>query len=136
VSWLRCQKNCWLRVLGSVVIQLYAGECTPSVDGPYRLQSQFYIYNDELVSLDSYAHVIHRTKNMVSIVKLKDKRKNSDLSNINAQTSGQYITNLQKCRFVDDDFNHVTRFVCANRSVSMKNWSLHLNFANYWVIFG
>jgi len=25
-------KNCWLRVLGSVVIQLYAGEFTPSVD--------------------------------------------------------------------------------------------------------
>jgi len=25
-------KNCWPRVLGSVVIQLYAGECTPSVD--------------------------------------------------------------------------------------------------------
>jgi len=32
VSWLRCQKICWIRVLGSVVIQLYAGECTPSVD--------------------------------------------------------------------------------------------------------
>jgi len=28
VSWL----NFWPRVLGSVVIQLYAGECTPSVD--------------------------------------------------------------------------------------------------------
>jgi len=27
-----CSANCWLRVLGSVVIQLYAGECTPSVD--------------------------------------------------------------------------------------------------------
>jgi len=25
-------KNCWPRVLGSVVIQLYAGKCTPSVD--------------------------------------------------------------------------------------------------------
>jgi len=25
-------KNFWSRVLGSVVIQLYAGECTPSVD--------------------------------------------------------------------------------------------------------
>jgi len=25
-------KNFWTRVLGSVVIQLYAGECTPSVD--------------------------------------------------------------------------------------------------------
>jgi len=25
-------KNCWPRVLGSVVIQLYGGECTPSVD--------------------------------------------------------------------------------------------------------
>jgi len=25
-------KNCWPRVLGSVVVQLYAGECTPSVD--------------------------------------------------------------------------------------------------------
>jgi len=24
-------KKCWPRVLGSVVIQLYAGECTPSV---------------------------------------------------------------------------------------------------------
>jgi len=24
--------NSWPRVLGSVVIQLYAGECTPSVD--------------------------------------------------------------------------------------------------------
>jgi len=29
-------KNCWSRVLGSVVIQLYAGECTPSVDRAYR----------------------------------------------------------------------------------------------------
>jgi len=25
-------KNFWTRVLGSVVIQLYAGKCTPSVD--------------------------------------------------------------------------------------------------------
>jgi len=25
-------KTCWPRVLGPVVIQLYAGECTPSVD--------------------------------------------------------------------------------------------------------
>jgi len=25
-------KNCWPRILSSVVIQLYAGECTPSVD--------------------------------------------------------------------------------------------------------
>jgi len=25
-------KNCWPRVLGSVVTQLYAGECMPSVD--------------------------------------------------------------------------------------------------------
>jgi len=25
-------KNCWPSVLGSFVIQLYAGECTPSVD--------------------------------------------------------------------------------------------------------
>jgi len=25
-------KNCWPKVLGSVVIQLYVGECTPSVD--------------------------------------------------------------------------------------------------------
>jgi len=25
-------KNCWPRVLGSVVIQLYAGECVPSAD--------------------------------------------------------------------------------------------------------
>jgi len=46
VSWLHVKtvvtptKNCWPRVLGSVqaaasdsvVIQLYAGECTPSVD--------------------------------------------------------------------------------------------------------
>jgi len=24
--------NCWLRILGSVVVQLYAGECMPSVD--------------------------------------------------------------------------------------------------------
>jgi len=32
VPWLDRQKNCWPRVLGSVVIQLYAGECTPSVD--------------------------------------------------------------------------------------------------------
>jgi len=31
VPWLHCQKYCWPRVLGSVVIQLYAGECTPSV---------------------------------------------------------------------------------------------------------
>jgi len=29
---LRCRKNCWPKVLGSVVIQLYADECTPSVD--------------------------------------------------------------------------------------------------------
>jgi len=27
-------KNCWLRVLGSIVIQFYAGECMPSVDRP------------------------------------------------------------------------------------------------------
>jgi len=26
------QKNFWIRVLGSVVIQVYTGECTPSVD--------------------------------------------------------------------------------------------------------
>jgi len=26
------RKNCWTRVLGTVVIQLYAGECMPSVD--------------------------------------------------------------------------------------------------------
>jgi len=32
VSWLRCQKNFWTTVLGLVVIQLYAGECTRSVD--------------------------------------------------------------------------------------------------------
>jgi len=25
-------KNCWPRVLGSVVIQHYAGECTPNID--------------------------------------------------------------------------------------------------------
>jgi len=25
-------KNCWIKVLGSVVIQLYASECTASVD--------------------------------------------------------------------------------------------------------
>jgi len=25
-------KNCWPRVLGSFIIQLYAGECPPSVD--------------------------------------------------------------------------------------------------------
>jgi len=25
-------KNCCPRILGSIVIQLYAGECTPSVD--------------------------------------------------------------------------------------------------------
>jgi len=25
-------KNCWPKVLGSVVIQLYAGKCTPSAD--------------------------------------------------------------------------------------------------------
>jgi len=30
--WLHCQKNFWPRVLGSVVIQLYIDECTPSVD--------------------------------------------------------------------------------------------------------
>jgi len=30
------KKNCWTRVLGSVVIQLYAGECTPSVDRALR----------------------------------------------------------------------------------------------------
>jgi len=29
---IHCQKNFWTRVLGSVVIQLYAGGCTPSVD--------------------------------------------------------------------------------------------------------
>jgi len=32
VPWLPLQKNCWPKVLGSVVIQLYAGECTPSID--------------------------------------------------------------------------------------------------------
>jgi len=26
------KKNSWTRVLGSIVIQLYAGECTPSAD--------------------------------------------------------------------------------------------------------
>jgi len=30
-------KNFWTRVLGSVVIQLYAGECTPSVDRALNL---------------------------------------------------------------------------------------------------
>jgi len=32
VSWLRCQKIFWPRVLSSDVIQFYAGECTPSLD--------------------------------------------------------------------------------------------------------
>jgi len=36
VPWLHSQKNAGLRVLGSVVIQLYAGECTPSVDQVLR----------------------------------------------------------------------------------------------------
>jgi len=36
VPWLHCQKNCWPTVLGSVAIQLYAGECTPSVDRALR----------------------------------------------------------------------------------------------------
>jgi len=31
VPWLHCQKIAVLRVLGSVVIQFYVGECTPSV---------------------------------------------------------------------------------------------------------
>jgi len=30
---------CWPRVLGSVVIQLYAGECTPSVDRALNYES-------------------------------------------------------------------------------------------------
>jgi len=30
-------KNSWPRVLGTVVIQLYAGECTPSVDRAFGL---------------------------------------------------------------------------------------------------
>jgi len=29
-------KNCWPTILGSVVIQLYAGECTPSIDRALR----------------------------------------------------------------------------------------------------
>jgi len=29
-------KNYWSRLLGSVVIQLYAGDCTPSVDRTYK----------------------------------------------------------------------------------------------------
>jgi len=46
VSWLRSvAKNCWLRVLGSVVIQLYAGECTPSVKtGHNAEQSRMQIF--------------------------------------------------------------------------------------------
>jgi len=32
VFWIRCLKNCWPRVLGPVVIKLYLGECTPSID--------------------------------------------------------------------------------------------------------
>jgi len=32
VSWLHFQKIAGLIALGLVVIQLYAGECTPSVD--------------------------------------------------------------------------------------------------------
>jgi len=31
-------KNCWPRVLGSVVIQLYVGEYTPSVDRALTVQ--------------------------------------------------------------------------------------------------
>jgi len=53
--WLHCQmivglnalvtlpKNCWTRVLGSVIIQLYASECTPSVDR--ALQSEITYLN-------------------------------------------------------------------------------------------
>jgi len=29
---LSLPKNCWRRVLGSVVLRLYVGECTPRVD--------------------------------------------------------------------------------------------------------
>jgi len=36
VSWLHGQKNCWPRVLGSVVIQLYASERMPSGDWALR----------------------------------------------------------------------------------------------------
>jgi len=32
VPWLHCKKIAGLQVLGSVVIQLYTGKCTPSVD--------------------------------------------------------------------------------------------------------
>jgi len=31
------EKTCWTRVLGSVVIQLNVGKCTPSVDRAYKI---------------------------------------------------------------------------------------------------
>jgi len=40
---LALPKNCWYRVLGAVVIlQLFAGECTPSADWPYTFTIKRY----------------------------------------------------------------------------------------------
>jgi len=36
-------KNCWPRVLDLIVIQLYAGECTPSVDRGLTIHDLFII---------------------------------------------------------------------------------------------
>jgi len=41
MSLVTLPKDCYPRVLGSVVIQLYAGECTPSVDRVLGLGSRF-----------------------------------------------------------------------------------------------
>jgi len=43
VFWPHCQENAGLyRVLGSVAIQLYVGECTPSVDPGLRVALQHF----------------------------------------------------------------------------------------------
>jgi len=44
-------KHFWTRVLVSVVIQLYAGECTPSVDRALILKIDLDLYEFEGISL-------------------------------------------------------------------------------------
>jgi len=47
-------KNCWPRVLGSVVIQLYAGECTPSMVksiSPFKIVLHLWSTRHKIISV-------------------------------------------------------------------------------------
>jgi len=67
-------KNFWTRVLDSVVIQLYAGECTPSVDRAKAIQllDQAAGSNAEQSVIISFTeHTIKQTKNELCCATLR-----------------------------------------------------------------